>query len=528
MARMSGLPRRDDSLDAKVDLRVTNCRVWNGASAEPRPCDLLVHDTRVVDLVEPAVAVAAHETIDLGGAVVTPGLVDAHVHLLLAGEALVHLDLSQVDGREGFESAIEAAHADLPEDRWLIATGWNQTGWQRDEMPDRDWLRAAGSRPVVCWRCDWHCAVVNEVVLRMLDLKGSSLTGGLIVRRRDGTPSGVLLEAAAWELLQPLIPPLPEQLRGEAIDRAAEIMVRSGITTARSMEYRSDIESHFVPRSDALPLRLSLVQLDRTLPVDTDWHAAVPRTDRFALTGCKAFLDGTLGSRTAKLSSPYSDSPETSGVWVELALEDRDERWCREVVAAGLAPVIHAIGDAAVGRALRVLRDVPDALRPTIEHAEVIPPERLPALGGMRLSVQPTHRASDAAMARARLGDRAAWVLPLRDMRRAGARLSFGTDWPIVPVDPVATLRAAITGEDVSGNPFFSEQRLDPLEAMLAATVDAAEACGFGTDLRCGCRADFVVWDGDPFEDICAASVQATFVEGTLVAGALRQGVRHD
>jgi|ETNmetMinimDraft_26_1059896.scaffolds.fasta_scaffold09420_3 predicted amidohydrolase YtcJ len=527
MVAMSGPVVLDNSLDPKIDLRVTNCRIWNGETITPRRLDLLVDAGRVLELVDPATVVAASETLDLDGAVVTPGLIDSHVHLLLAGESSVHLDLSQVDGREAFEAAIEAADAALPPERWLIATGWNDTLWERDDLPDRAWLRAAGSRPVVCWRCDWHCALVNDAVLRRLDLDGPLPAGGRLGRMHDGTPSGLLIEAAAWELVNPLIPSLPEQVRGEAVEQAAAAMAACGITATRSMEYRGDIESHFVPRADTLPIRLSLVQLDRSLPLDTGWHHDLPNTDRFALTGCKAFFDGTLGSRTAKLTSPYSDASETSGLWLEAANENQDERWCREVVAAGLAPVIHAIGDAAVSRALRVIGDVPDALRPTIEHAEVIAPEIFPTLEGVRLSVQPTHRATDAAMAHARLGDRAGWLLPMREMCEAGGRLCFGTDWPIVPVDPVATLRAAITGEDAQGNPFFPEQRLSPHEAMLAATVNAAEACGFDAGLRAGLPADFVVWSSDPFEDIFTATVQATFVDGTLVAGELRQGACH-
>lgn len=511
-----------------VDLRVTNCRVWNGTHAIPQRLDVLVSADRVLELSEPSRATFARTTIDLDGCVVTPGLIDAHVHMLLAGESLMHLDLSRIDGRDAFEAAIEATHAVLPPERWLIATGWNETLWADGGLPDRSWLRAADSRPVVCWRCDWHSALVNDAVLRMLDLDGDLPAGGHVQRSSDGAPSGLLVEAAAWELVNPLIPPLPDAIRGEAIDQAAALMVASGITSARSMEYRCDIESHFAPRADTLPVRLSLVQLDRALPLDVRWHEQLPRTDRFVLSGCKAFFDGTLGSRTAKLSAAYADAPETDGTWLERALEGREHEWCRAVVDAGLAPVIHAIGDAAVARAVRVLHAVPGGAGGTIEHAEVIAPGTLPELEGVRLSVQPTHRAADADMARARLGDRAGWVLPLRDMQAAGGLLSFGTDWPIVPVDPVATLRAAITGEDTEGAPFYPEQRLSPHEAMRAATVDAAEACGLECGLSAGLPADFVVWSGDPFEDIRSAAVQATFVDGTLVGGELRQGACHD
>ena len=266
-------------------------------------------------------------------------------------------------------------------------------------------------------------------------------------------------------------------------------------------------------------MRVSLVQLDRTLPLDTGWHDDAPQTSRVWLSGCKAFFDGTLGSRTARLRTPYSDAPECRGTWLELAASGDERDWCAQVVNAGLAPVIHAIGDAAVGRAIDTIASVPDGLRATIEHAEIMAPEDLHRVEGLRLSVQPTHRASDAAMASERLGDRDQWVLPLRRMQAAGARLSFGTDWPIVPVDPLASLRAAITGGDAQGRPFYEEERLPATAALRAATIDAAEACGFEAGLRPGLPADFVVWNGDPFEHIQAARVQATWIDGTLVGG---------
>jgi predicted amidohydrolase YtcJ len=164
---------------------------------------------------------------------------------------------------------------------------------------------------------------------------------------------------------------------------------------------------------------------------------------------------------------------------------------------------------------------VPDDVRPTIEHAEVVAAEDLELMGGVRLSVQPTHRASDASMAASRLGDRAASLLPMRKMVDAGAVLSFGTDWPIVPFDPLRTLRAAITGEDDAGQPFYPDQAMTVVEAFMAATFHASEAAGLQPGLVPGGPGDFVLWNGDPFEDICGASVRGTFIDGTLVAGTL-------
>lgn len=504
---------------AAMDLTVINASIWDGQGDAPCPGQLHVRDGRVHAKKDRSTEPVIGESLDVGGRVVTPGLVDAHIHLLLAGESLMHLDLSAITSRDAFEEAIEMAHESLPEGRWLIATGWNHTQWAGQCLPNRTWLRAAGDRPVVCWRCDWHSVLVNDAVLVLLDMESSSVCHEHILRDARGDLSGVMVESAAWEIVNPLIPPLPAAARDEAMLRAIDVMLQHGVTAARCMEYRKDIESHFLPQAGSVVPRLSLVQLDRTLPLDTAWRHEAAWTDRMFLSGCKAFFDGTLGSRTARLRKPYADDASTQGVWLELALKDQDGDWCKAVVESGLSPVIHAIGDAALGRALRVLRDVPDDLRPTIEHAEVVGPEDLSLLGGKRLSVQPTHRADDAGMAPSRLGDRAKNLLPLRSMQDAGARLSFGTDWPIVPIDPVATLRAAILGTDANGQPFYADQRLSPVEALRASTIDAAEACGFDVGLGRGQPADFVVWSGDPFADISTASVQATFIDGKRVSG---------
>jgi hypothetical protein len=354
--------------------------------------------------------------------------------------------------------------------------------------------------------------------MAMLDLS-SPPPGGQVVRGPGGAPTGLFLEAAAWKLINPLVPAIPEDERATALDAGMRHLLESGVTMARTMEYRADVERHYLPRLGDLPVKLSVVQLDRDLPLDLDWMSDVPRSDRFHVRSCKAFLDGTLGSRTARLHEPYADDPAARGMWVELALAGRDQEWLDAVLDAGCSPVMHAIGDAAVARALELQRRHPAMC--TIEHAEVISRAELDAMEGARLSVQPTHRAEDAAMARDRLGGRAEGLLPLRSMQRRGAILSFGTDWPISPVDPVRTLRAAITGEDIQGRPFHADEALSPHDAFVAATIEAAATCGYARPLSAGAPCDLAVWDGDPFEDIHAATVQATIVDGTLVAGSL-------
>lgn len=214
-------------------------------------------------------------------------------------------------------------------------------------------------------------------------------------------------------------------------------------------------------------------------------------------------------------------------MWVECAADDTDRRWCDAVTRAGLAPSIHAIGDAAVHRAVSLLAEVPDAIRPTIEHAQLLRQVDLSEASKLRLSVQPVHRAEDARFAQAAIGAaRVADMLPLCDLLRAGARLVFGTDWPITSADPMRTLAAAITGNDVDGVPIPGAQVVDVEAAMHAMTLAASEAVSLPTaaGLEPGAPADFVVWAADPFVWDGTGSPprpEAVFIDGRCVHGSL-------
>ncbi|MDG2093961.1 MAG: amidohydrolase family protein, partial [Phycisphaerales bacterium] len=199
-------------------------------------------------------------------------------------------------------------------------------------------------------------------------------------------------------------------------------------------------------------------------------------------------------------------------------------------VARGLSPVMHAIGDAAVKAAIDAVGDLSDDCRATIEHAEVMTPEIIEALSNrssLRLSIQPLHRADDAVFAEMALGpERSGSLLPMAAVNRLGVRMAFGSDWPVVSVDPIAGMQAAITGRDVDGKPFHQEQAIGVEEALRSYTVRAAEMSGLDHVgvLEAGRRADFVVWDRDPFTvdwDVQRPSIMATIVDGKLAYGSL-------
>ncbi|MHC5024815.1 MAG: amidohydrolase family protein, partial [Planctomycetota bacterium] len=285
-----------------ADLRIENARIWTGDPARPRASTLLVQNGRILAMDEDG---PADVEIDARGRSVCPGLVDAHVHLLLGGQALEQLDLSGVRSRQAFEDAIAARHADLPADRWLIARSWSNQNWPSGELPDRTWLAAAGARPAVCHRSDLHAVLVNDAVLAMLDCAHDP-PGGRIVRDAAGDPTGVLLEAGAWKLVNPLIPSPDLEARRAALQAAQAHCHARGLTMVGSMEYIRDLDEVFVPARDQLTLRTRITLLDRGWPMQFDRGRDFENDERLAVIGYKAFLDGTFGSGTARMLAEYA------------------------------------------------------------------------------------------------------------------------------------------------------------------------------------------------------------------------------
>jgi predicted amidohydrolase YtcJ len=486
--------------------RLQNIRLWvgNGAWADH------------LDIVDGHVGASHGATvIDCGGRVATPGLIDAHVHLIMGAQSRAGLDLSSVVSQEDFCRCLAKAHQQLPQDQWLIANGWNETLWSPEStVPTKALLGPMGSRPTVCWRCDFHAALVNDAVLDRLDLPPDA----------PGRRTGLLVEDEAWAHLVPALPKPPVHEVQAAVRAAASWLNRFGITGVRSMEYREELETVLDVVAESLSLRTTVTVLDRTMPLDLS-YVAQRSSDLPRIIGCKAFFDGTIGSRTARLTVPFVDRGGC-GQWVELAKDNLDEAWCDMVVEAGLSPSIHAIGDAAVGRAAALLQRVPDDLRATLEHAQLVPEGQLELLANIRLSVQPTHRAEDAMAALVSLGEgRVHRMLPLKSLHEAGARLAFGTDWPVTSPDPMRTLKAAVTGQTITGDHLHGHETVDHETAMAAMTTHAAEATWLPTaaGLVPGAPADVVVWTHDPFGwtgDCPAPRPWAVFVGGEQVVDA--------
>ncbi|MBL9147492.1 MAG: amidohydrolase [Phycisphaerae bacterium] len=502
---------------AASSLSLVRGRIWTGDLATPSAESLTVLNGRVVFLDAPS----RMPTIDLDGAFAMPGLIDAHLHLALGGETLLDLDLSEVRSRPEFERAVLERHRTLAPGQWLLARGWNEDAFADGSVPDRTWLHVAGDRPVVAWRMDMHSCVVNEVVLAMLDLAHDP-PGGRIVRDATLAPTGLLQEAAAWTLVSPRVPSPGADAMRRAVRLAQDHLARLGLTGVGSMEYAKTLQNAIVPERDHLLVRMYVTLLDRDWPLDLRVAQEFRSDDMLAVIGMKAFVDGTLGSRTARMLEDYADDPGNRGLLVELAERGVLNDWAAFVRGAGLSPSMHAIGDEAVRLALDAcdLAEKTHGVPARVEHAQTVAPEDLPRFRGRFASMQPLHKAYDAVSAESRLGSaRMNRFFPFRSLARAGARLAFGSDWPIVSADPIAGMRAAITGLDVRGRVIRPEENLSVEECLFAYTRGAATCLGMRDCgvLRPGSHGDITILDRDP--RLCDWSRETPRVLGTIVAG---------
>jgi predicted amidohydrolase YtcJ len=454
-------------------------------------------------------------SIDARGGFVLPGFVDAHVHLVMAGITSSQIDLARCPDRATFEARIEQGLKTLQDGEWLIGHGWLETDWG-GEIPDATWLAVAGDRPAVCIKHDHHACLVNPAALAIaLDRFGDRTCppGGEIVRDAQGQPTGLMLESAAWMIVNPVVPQPTLESRRSTTTEAARHLASLGFTAVGSMEYAEEMVDVLHPVRDELAVRVMVTMLDRALPIDEP----LSRLERLSvhshleLLGCKAFLDGTYGSRTAAMLADFSDTPGNAGMLVELAERNELLEWIEFVVRRGHSPSMHAIGD----RAARLALDACDhaeqitldtgIARPMlrVEHCQAVDASDIPRFGVSTkriASMQPIHMLDDGPTVEKALGaERLDSFFPTRAIAEAGGRLAFGSDWPIADPCPMEGIRIAVTGRDRSGRVVPGDRTITAAQAAHAYTVEARLALGLPpVSTAIGDPADLVILDLDP------------------------------
>jgi predicted amidohydrolase YtcJ len=469
--------------------------------------------------------------IDLQGDFVMPGLNDAHVHLGFAGRTKLAVDLTGSTSLAEMLRRVSVAAAAAPAGEWLLGGGWDHTLWATKTLPTRQDLdTVTGGHPAFFVRVDGHIAVANSAALTLAGVSNQtpSPSGGQLDHNAESNLTGIIREDSAQELIKRHIPPPSHDLRRRAILLALQDATANGVT---SVQDNSDWDDFLVyqelEREARLPIRIS-EWLSFNDPIDllVAHRAAHPAGDRMLHTGMlKGFMDGSLGSRTAALLSPYSDDPGNSGL--PRYQQAQLDAMTKERAAAGFQIGFHAIGDRAVEMALDAFAAANDsaARRDRIEHSQVVNPRDIPRYKAMGIvaSMQPSHLLTDMNWAPARLGtQRSRYAYAWKAFLDAGVPLAFGTDYPVEPITPFRGIYAGVTRSNEAGtSSYFPQDKLTIGEVLRAYTQGSAYAefaDGYKGQLIPGYVADFVVLDRD-LTKVAAPEILKTHVLRTVVDG---------
>lgn len=437
---------------------------------------------------------------ELPDALITPGLTDGHTHLGMWAVNRRRVQLAGVRTQEEVLARIASAE---PDQGWILGQGWDANGWS--SPPDRFALDRVQSGPVYLDSIDVHSAWLNSAALAAagINRKTPDPFGGRIVRDASGDPSGLLLERAV-ELVTPYLPDTPVELLTEALAGAQTAAHRLGITGVHVMESMATLAA-FQRLDAAGELRLRVLFHPPVAALPTLIQRGVRSgqgSTWLSLGGVKMFLDGSLGSRTAWMLEPYTGSRDR-GMPITSESQARDAMVA--AAAAGISSTVHAIGDAAVRRALDLMSGLPILPIPhRIEHFQCVHPADIGrAAGGIVVSMQPAHLLTDIHLVERHWGERGEGAYAFRSLLQHGARLAFGSDVPVASMDPRVGIHAAMERRGFDGAPaggWRPEEKLSFSEALGAYTLGAAYAAGATHRrglLAPGFDADLVAWSVD-------------------------------
>jgi len=438
------------------------------------------------------------EVLDHRDLLLTPGLCDAHIHLVAYGFSLSQLNLHGARSVAEVAARVAQRAANTPPGTWIRGGGFLMSELGLSDYPTAEMLDAVSRHhPVLLYSRDLHLAWANSLALRLAGVTATTPdpVGGQIVR-----PLGSLLENAT-ELVARAVPEPDEVQLLAAAKAGADDLAARGYVSAHTMGYEGAQAPRALQRLAAqgeLPLRIWACLPHERLPEAPE--LLKENTDLFQFGGVKFFADGALGSRTAWLHAPgFADG---SGTGIALDPPDLIRERGRQALNLGLVPVTHAIGDRANTEVLDAYDDLralakSKALRLRIEHAQHLRPEDIARFGGLTASVQPIHLQADAAMIASLLPQHARTSYAFNSLRAAGALLAFGSDAPVAPPDVRASFAAATTRVGDDGTRLAPDEALSLEETLWAFTRGPALAAGWDDEgiIRPGARAAFTVWD---------------------------------
>ena len=476
---------------------------------------------------------------DLEGKLMLPGFNDSHLHFTSGGSYLLGINLRPALSKEEFAEIIQSyiLKRSLPVSTWITGGRWDHELWPNKILPTKELIDPfTENTPVFVSRIDGHVGLANSKALELAGITKNTPDpeGGLIERNSEtGEPTGILKDNA-MDMVYKIIPlPSPEE-NVEAALRALEEARKLGITSVQDLTQPDEFEAYKKIMADGnLTCRIySIWPIDKY--EDIVRGGVTVHTDEGLIKrgGLKGYADGSLGASTAWFFEPYFQDPSTSGLAIDIVTNGNLEKWATDADRNRLQICTHAIGDRANAFMLDLYNKIKSINSPwerrfRIEHAQHLCKEDINRFAkiGVIASVQPYHCIDDGVWAEKRIGpERIKTTHPYKSLLKSGAVVSFGTDWPVAPLNPLYGIYAAVTRQTVDGknpNGWIPEEKLSVEDAIKCYTLNAAYASfeeKIKGSIEVGKLADFVVLS-DNILTIDPANIKDVVVEMTVFNG---------
>ncbi len=550
---------RAQAQSSPADALIVNARVYTVNAKQPWAESLAVRGGKIVSVgsVQKLEKFRGPSTriIDAGGRLVLPGFTDAHIHFMEGSLNLLHVHLDDAQSVAEVQKLVKEFAEKHPEMPWILGRGWSYPIFGEKALPDKKYLdEVVSDRPVYLTAFDGHSWWANSKALQLAGItaKTPDPPNGFIVRDTTGEPTGALKEDAADALMDHAIP-LPD--RGERL-----IALRAGMAEANKVGLvrgicagnlgqglgnddfgNADLYDE-LRKSGELSVRIYYAYaLDPHEDRDQAFKKIIAARERYhdewlSAGAVKFYMDGVIESHTAAMLAPYSDDPKQIGAlfWDPAKYKQAVQK----LDGLGFQIFTHAIGDKGVRTALDAYQNAAEVnhthdMRPRVEHIETVSAEDIPRFGklGVIASFQPLHAYpnDDTLKVWARnIGpERAqrAWVW--HSIENTGGHLAFGSDWPVVTLNPWEGVENALTRQTVEGDPpggFVPHERISLESAIKGYTLGAAFAGRREKtegSIEPGKVADLIVLSQDLFKiepnQIAKTEVLLTMVGGKVV-----------
>ncbi|ULM99680.1 amidohydrolase [Peribacillus frigoritolerans] len=525
-----------------ADVIISSNTVFTGLSDQPEPASIAIKDNKIVAVgTEEEIKHCAGEYTKIyqfKDQLIMPGFHDFHLHIMQGAVALNSVNLFTARSEGEALGMIGEFAESKPENQWVIGFTWDAGYWDTQQLPTRHSLdHILPDRPALMFHAEGHYAWVNTKALEIANITRHSENPfyGIIGKDENGEPNGILYEKAMDAVIRHAFN-FSNSQKNEIFSKFLAHAASLGVTAVNDLHGLKTIESLDVFKEFEDNGKLTTrIHLWPALNGDLGHFKQLRETyqsDKLRVSGLKQFIDGVITARTAYLLEPYADQPETRG---ETSFPPETiKKWVVAADKEGFSIRFHAIGDGAIRLALDAYEEAQKTngkrdSRHSVEHIEVIHPDDIHRFSelGVTVSMQPDHLAmSERGVYTEQIGaEREKYVFSINTLQKTGAKLAFGTDFPIDILNPLLQIYRAVTRIDSSGKTVWHPHECITLaEALKAYTSGPA----YGTfreqelgTLEAGKLSDIIVLERNLFEvlveEIPDIKVLLTMVDGQVV-----------